>query len=145
MVSNGDGSYEEATQMSHDADGDESAALGGIGPVRLIHLRPGVPCVRVHGRLDSITASEVRQFVYEVLTAGPWAVVLELRAVTDLAADAVPPLVELASYAGEADIGLYLVTADPLLDQAFAAAGVSQLFEIHPSIDCALGAMGEPP
>ena len=145
MVSNGDRSHAEVAHVSHDADGEESAALGGGGPVRLIHLRPGVPCVRVHGRLDSITAPGVRQFVFELLTARPWAVVLDLCAVTDLAANAVSALVELASYAGEVDIGLYLVAAGPLLHQALATAGVSQLFEIHPTIDRALGAMGWPP
>jgi anti-sigma B factor antagonist len=81
--------------------------------VRLGHLRAGVPCVHVQGRLDHATASGVQQVVLGLLAAAPWAVVLDLRALTGLTPDAVPALVELACHAGEADIGLYLVTAAP--------------------------------
>ena len=98
----------------------------------------------VHGRLDHTTAPGIRQIVVDLLAAAPWAVVLDLRTLTGLTPDAVPALIELASRAGEADIGLYLVT-DPIVDQTLAAAGVSELFEVHPTIDSALRAMGRPP
>jgi hypothetical protein len=54
----------------------------------------------------------------------------------------VAALVEIACLAGEADIGLYLVAADRPVVQALAAAGVRELFELHPSVDDALRAMG---
>ena len=130
--------------MGHDADGDEFAAWWAHPVVRLGHLRAGVPCVHVQGRLDHATASGVQQVVLGLLAAAPWAVVLDLRALTGLTPDAVPALVELACHAGEADIGLYLVTADPLVVQALAAVGVRPLFDIHPTTDSALQAMSWP-
>ncbi|MHC8501906.1 STAS domain-containing protein [Pseudonocardia bannensis] len=98
----------------------------------------------MQGRLDHTTAPAVQKFVLEVLATSPWAVVLDLRALTDLAPDAVPALVELAYVAGDADIGLYLVTTDPVVAHVLAAASVHRLFEIHPDIDSALRTMGQP-
>jgi hypothetical protein len=81
---------------------------------------------------------------HQVPAAAPRAVVLDLGALSGLTPNAVPALVELARHAGEADIGLYLVTADRLVVQALAAAGVRRLFEVHPGIDSALRAMSRP-
>jgi anti-sigma B factor antagonist len=131
--------------MSHDVDGDGSAAPGGSPFVRLGHLRPGVPCVHVQGRLDQSVVPEFQHCVLGLLAAAPWAVVLDLRALTGLAPSAVAALVELARHAGEADIGLYLVAADHPVVQALAAGGVRRLFEIHHSTDSALRAMKPPP
>jgi anti-sigma B factor antagonist len=130
--------------MGADADGDEWAPCGRDSLVRVVHLRPAVPVVHVQGCLDHTTAPAVQKFVLEVLATSPWAVVLDLRALTDLAPDAVPALVELACVAGDADTGLYLVTTDPVVAHVLAAAGVHRLFEIHPDIDSALRTMGRP-
>ena len=130
--------------MGADADGDEWAPWGRDSLVRVVHLRPEVPLVHVQGCLDHTSAPAVQNFVLEVLATSPWAVVLDLRALSDLASDAVPALVELAAVAGDADIGLYLVTSDRMVADVLAAAGVHQLFEIHPEIDSALRTMGRP-
>ena len=143
-MSNGDESFEEVAQMGAEANGDEWAPQGRDSLVRVVHLRPTVPAVHVQGCLDHTTAPAVQKFVLEVLATSPWAVVLDLRALTDLAPDAVAALVDLASVAGDADIGLYLVAADPVVADVLAAAGVHQLFEIHPDIDSALRTMGRP-
>lgn len=98
----------------------------------------------MQGCLDHTTAPAVQNFVLEVLATPPRAVVLDLRALTDLAADAVPALVDLACVAGDADIGLCLVTTDPVVAHVLAAAGEHELFEIHPDIGSALRTMGRP-
>jgi anti-sigma B factor antagonist len=137
-------SFEEVAQMGHDVNGD-GAALGGSPFVRLSHLRPGVPCLHVQGRLDPAAVPGFQHFVLGLLAAAPWAVVLDLRALTSLAPDAVAAMVELARHAGEGDIGLYLVAAGRPVVQALADGGVRQLFEIHHSTDSALRAMSRPP
>lgn len=124
------------------ADGDQWAPGERDSPVRLVHLRPAVPLVQVQGCLDHTTATALHTFALAVLALSPWAVVLDLRALTGLAPDAVPSLVELACVAGGADIGLYLVTADPEVADVLAAAGVDRLFEIHSDPDSALRTMG---
>ena len=130
--------------MGAEANGDEWAPRGRDSLVRVVHLRPEVPVVHVQGCRDHTSAPGVQKFVLEVLATSPWAVELDLRALTDVAPDAVPALVELAAVAGDADIGLYLIATDPVVAHVLAAAGVHQLFEIHPDIDSALRTMGWP-
>ncbi|MDT7703774.1 MAG: anti-sigma factor antagonist [Pseudonocardiales bacterium] len=132
--------------MGYGVGGDGSVAPeGGSSPVRLSHLRPGVPCVHVQGRLDDAAVPGFQHLVRGLLDAAPWAVVLDLRALTGLAPGAVAALVELARHAGEADIGLYLVAVDRPVARALAAGGVHRLFEIHRSVDSALRAMSRRP
>ena len=130
--------------MGHDVGDDGFAAPGGNPCARVSQLRPRVPCVHVQGSLDHVTVPKFQHFVLELLAAAPWAVVLDLRAVTGMVPSAVAVLVELACHAGEADIGLYLVAADRPVVQALAADGVRRLFEIHHSTDSALRAMSLP-
>ena len=123
--------------MIHNSEGQERDVS-----IRLTFPRPGVPCVHVQGGLAHATAPGLRECVVELLAAAPWGIVLDLRALTDLSPHGVAALVEIACLAGEADIGLYLVAADRPVVQALAAAGVRELFELHPSVDDALRAMG---
>jgi anti-anti-sigma regulatory factor len=73
--------------------------------------------------------------------AAPWAIVVDLSALSVLKPDVVPTLVHVACRAGEADIGLCLVTADHTVNGALATAGVHDLFEIHPTTEAALRAL----
>ncbi|WP_410479406.1 STAS domain-containing protein, partial [Pseudonocardia sp. H11422] len=130
--------------MGHGVGGDGSAAPWGSPRVRLSHLRPGVACVHVQGRLDHAAVPGFQHVVLGLLAAAPWAVVLDLRAVTGLAPGAGAALVELVGHAGEADIGLNLVAADRRVVQALATAGVRRLVEIHPSTPSALRTMSRP-
>jgi anti-anti-sigma factor len=100
-----------------------------------------VPVVRASGCLDRLTAPDLRQVLDEQLDAAPWAIVVDLSAVSVLQPDAVPTLVDVAHSAGEADIGLCLVAVDGIVDGALAAAGVHDLFEIHPTMEAALDAL----
>jgi anti-anti-sigma regulatory factor len=104
-------------------------------------LRPGVPIVRVRGRLDSATAGELLQVAGRCIDASPWAIVVDLTTVSELRAASVLTLVDVAHRAGIADIGLYIVTSGGAVDHVLDAETVG-LFDIHHSIDSAVQAMG---
>jgi anti-anti-sigma factor len=115
------------------ADADGPAGAPGILTLRLDHLRVGVPVVHAGGCLDHRTAPGLQH----LLDAAPWAIVIDFSALDVLKPDAVQTLVHVAYCAGEADVGLCLVTADHTVTGALASAGVHELFEIHPSTEAA--------
>jgi len=125
--------------MYTDADGP--AVTPGTLSLRLDHLRAGVPVVHASGCLDHMTAHALQHLLDDQLAAAPWAVVIDLSALSVLKPDAVPTLVHVACRAGEADIGLCLVTADHTANGALATAGVDGLFEIYPTTEAALRAL----
>jgi anti-anti-sigma factor len=100
-------------------------------------LRPGVPLVRVRGRLDLAAADTLRLVVDECLDHSPWAIVLDLSALVELRDGAVQALVDLACRAGQADIGLYLVTTDTVVENVLDDGETKDLFDIHHSIESA--------
>jgi anti-anti-sigma factor len=100
-------------------------------------LRPGVPLVRVRGRLDLAAAETLRLVVDECLDHSPWAIVLDLSALVGLRDGAVQALVDLAYRAGLADIGLYLVTTDTVVENVLDDGETKDLFDIHHSIESA--------
>jgi anti-anti-sigma factor len=114
------------------ADADGPAGPLSILTLHLDHLRAGVPVVHASGCLDHGTAPGLQHVLGGQLAAAPWAIVLDLSALCVLKPDAVPTLVHVAYCAGEADIGLCLVTADHTISGTLATAGVHELFEIHP-------------
>jgi anti-anti-sigma factor len=121
--------------MHTDADVPEVLTL------RLDHLRAGIPLVHASGSLDQRTAPRLREVFDEQLAASPWAVVIDLSAVLTVERGAVPVLVEIASCAGEADVGLCLVSGDREVERVLATARVRELFEIHSNHESALGAL----
>jgi anti-anti-sigma factor len=125
--------------MCTDADGP--AGTPGTLTLRLDHLRAGVPVVHASGCLDHRTAPDLQHLLDDQLAVAPWAIVIDLSALSVLAPDAVPTLVQAACRAGKADIGLCLVTADHTINGALATAGVHKLFEIHPTTEAALRAL----
>ena len=120
---------------------DGSGPGGAPGPltIRLNYLRVGVPVVHVGGRLDQLTAPDFQHVLKDQLAAAPWAIVLDLSALSVLEPGAVPTLAHVARCAGEADIGLYLV-ADSTLSRTLATAA-PELFEIHPTTEAAINAL----
>jgi anti-anti-sigma regulatory factor len=104
-------------------------------------LRPGVPIVRVRGRLNSATAGELMLVAGRCLDTSPWALVIDLTGLSDLRAGAVSTLVDLAKRAGPADIGLYLVTSGGAVDLMLDAEAAG-LFDIHHSVESAVRALG---
>jgi anti-anti-sigma factor len=100
-------------------------------------LRPGVPLVRVRGRLDLAAADTLRLVVDECLDHSPWAIVLDLSALVGLRDGAVQALVDLACRAGQADIGLYLVTTDTVVENVLDGGETKDLFDIHHGIESA--------
>jgi anti-anti-sigma regulatory factor len=121
------------------ADADGHAVSPGTLTLRLDHLRAGVPVVHASGCLDQMTAPGLQQVLDEQLTTAPWAIVVDLSALSVLKPDAVPTLVHVACRAGEADIGLCLVTVGHTANGALGAA--AELFEIYPTTEAALRAL----
>jgi anti-anti-sigma factor len=117
---------------------EEQPTLG----VEAEQLRPGVPLVRVRGRLDLPAADSLRLVVDKVLDDRPWAVVLDMSALVEMGGGAVQPLVELAYHAGKTDIGLYLVTAGGAIDHVLGNGQTEGLFDIHHSLESAERALG---
>jgi anti-sigma B factor antagonist len=120
---------------------DEPAGPPGTLTLRLDHLRAGVPGVHASGCLDRTTAPDLQHVLDDQLAAAPWAIVIDLSAVSVLEPTAVPTLVQIAYRAGEADIGVCLVTADSAVKGALATMGVEKLFEIHSTTEAALRAL----
>jgi anti-anti-sigma factor len=119
-------------------DAGEPANVSGTLVLQLDHLPAAVCLVRVSGCLDRTTLPELSHVLDEELAAAPAAIVIDLSALSVITPDAVPALVRVAYRAGDADIGLCLVSADPTVNGALALAGVDDLFEIHQSVRAGL-------
>jgi len=98
-------------------------------------LRPGVPLVRVWGWLDGPAGVGLRLILDRCLDGSPWAVVVELSALSGSRAAAASPLVEIASRAATTDIGLYLVTTGGAVDRVLGDRETGELFDIHHSVE----------
>ncbi|NMH96792.1 STAS domain-containing protein [Pseudonocardia sp. K10HN5] len=97
--------------------------------------------VHASGRLDRATALRLRQLLDDQLAAAPRAIVLDLTSVSVVEPDGVETLDYVARRAGEADIGLGLVTVDGAVIRALATAGVDALFDVYPSTEAARRAL----
>jgi len=84
----------EAFAMCADADGP--AGTPGTLTLRLGHLRAGVPVVHASGRLDGMTAPGLQHLLDDQLATEPWAIVVDLNALSVLKSEAVPTLVHVA-------------------------------------------------
>ncbi|WP_239028318.1 STAS domain-containing protein [Pseudonocardia acidicola] len=109
--------------------------------LRLDHLRGDAVIVHASGRLDRATALRLRQLLDDQLAAAPRAIVLDLTSVSVVEPDGVETLDYVARRAGEADIGLGLVTVDGAVIRALATAGVDALFDVYPSTEAARRAL----
>ncbi len=107
--------------------------------------RPAVALVHVTGPLNEATAEQLRRHLDEHFEERPWAIVLDLTAVSSIKRGAVPSLADAAGRAGRTDVGFYLVVADHLLEQALAGDGLVALFDVHASVDSALRTLGGRP
>jgi anti-sigma B factor antagonist len=121
-------------------DDGESAHTPATLTIRLEQLRPGVRMIHVGGGLDQATAPALRRLIAEQLEASPWAILLDLSAVSALETSGIATLISTATRAAQADIGLYLVLPDGELRKTLRSAGVYELFEIHPSAEAAMRA-----
>jgi anti-sigma B factor antagonist len=110
--------------------------------IQLSFLRLAVPLVQVSGPLNEVAAEHLQCHLDEHLDATPWAIVLDLTAVSGIEPTAVHVLADVARRAGREDVGFYLVAADHLLDEALDGDGLAALFDVHASIDSALRTLG---
>jgi hypothetical protein len=76
--------------------------------VRLDYLRAGVPAIHASGCLSHRMAPELPRVLDDELATAPRAIVFDLNALSVLAPDAVPTLVDIAHRVGQADIGVGL-------------------------------------
>ena len=104
-------------------------------------LRPGVPMVRAHGRLDRATVGELWTAIDRCVDASPWAVVVDLTGLSELRAGAVPKLVDVARRAAAAQIGLHFVTTGEVVDQVLAGPPADGLLVVHHSVEAAENAL----
>jgi anti-anti-sigma regulatory factor len=98
-------------------------------------LWPGVPLLQAQGDLMPTTAATLLGRLDSEFAEDPWALVLDLSAVSALHSAVVPALVDVATRAGDADIGLYLLVSGDVVPSALEAAGVLDLFELHSDLD----------
>lgn len=97
--------------------------------------------VRVSGHVDGDGTAEMRRHLAEQLSAPSDVLVVDLREVTGIDADAVDALIATAAVAGEWDIGFCLVAQDGgAVQGALGAAEATELFEVFPSVSEALSA-----
>ena len=105
-------------------------------------LRPGVPIVHARGTLDRTTVGELRRAVGLCLATSPWAVVVDLTALSELQPGALPGLVDVARRARCGHVGLHLVTAGGAADDVLGAVPPCDRFTVHRSVPAAEQALG---
>jgi anti-anti-sigma regulatory factor len=125
--------------MTEGSGGGSSAASEPTVTV-LDGPRSGARLLRPTGMLDEATGRALQRLAAAVLAEAPPFVLVDLSEIDAVTADGVAALVHIAEIAGEADIGLAVVTADGQR-AAFAEGGVHDLFELYETVDEALEAM----
>jgi anti-anti-sigma regulatory factor len=105
-------------------------------------LQPGVPLVRARGRLDRITARDLRRVVEQCLATTPWAIVIDLTHVTELRASALPKLGRMVEHVRAEFVGLHFVTNGGAVDGLLAGPSAGKGLVIHHSIAAAQLALG---
>lgn len=105
--------------------------------LRSDQFEAGVPVIHAAGCLDPVAALELRRRLDDQLAARPRAIVLDLSLMSVREPDAVQVLDHVARRAGEADIGMGLVTVDSAVIWALVTAGIDELFDSYPTIEAA--------
>lgn len=100
----------------------------------------GARLLRQKGMLDEAAGRALQRLAAVVLAGTPPFVLVDLSEIDAVTADGVAALVHIAETAGEADIGLAVVTGDGPR-AAFVEGGVHDLFELYETVDEALEAM----
>lgn len=112
--------------------------------VRFVMVR-GVPVSHVAGEIDMATVDAVR---YELLT---WLddassdVVIDLTGVTFMASAGLALLLDAAQHAQRCGVAFTLVAAHRAVLLPLRAAGMADLFTVHPNPDQAVHAVRSPP
>lgn len=104
--------------------------------VEVQRLPTGKSIIRVGGELIRDAPSKLTRILEEELMRVPSPLVLDLSAVTHVAATGVDFLVSAATAAGESDISFCLVGVEGrCVGAALAAAELTELFEVFPSVN----------
>jgi anti-anti-sigma factor len=117
-------------------DGDKVSRQSEADSVEVQRFPTGKSVVRVGDDLIGDAASQLTRTVEEELMRAPSPLVLDLSAVTHITAAGVDALVSAATAAGESDISFCLVGVDGRsVGAALAAAELTELFEVFPSVN----------
>jgi anti-anti-sigma regulatory factor len=131
-----------------DGAGEEWSVIDGSGGgaaseptvTVLDGVRPGARLLRPTGALGETGGRVLQRVAAAVLAGAPPFVVLDLSEVDAVTVDGVAALVHIAETAGEADIGLAVVTGEAPR-AAFVEGGVHDLFDLYETVAEALKAM----
>jgi anti-anti-sigma factor len=93
------------------------------------------PVLKIFGEVDVSNAASMTAAISDILERSDH-LVIDLDEVTFMDSRALAVLIRASQRATEK--GLRLVTATPRLIQLFQLSGVSDLFEVYPSVDAAI-------
>ncbi|HLG66302.1 MAG TPA: STAS domain-containing protein [Acidimicrobiales bacterium] len=100
----------------------------------------GPPVVEVKGEIDVATAPALRERLNAQVDAGWPTVLVDLLDVTFLDSTALGVLVGALKRCREAGGNLRVVMAEPRILKVFEITGLTDIFQIFPSVDAALQA-----
>ena len=106
----------------------------------LDHLRVDSRLIRVRGPFDGQMAAELHFMVaLELLALEIDILVLDVRDLTEFSAVDARTILRIADDLAAADVGLSLLGPNSLVEGALDRAGGCSLFEMHTTVDGALG------
>ncbi len=114
----------------------------GIEPlveVTVEPARPGVVLVRARGEIDLFGAPELQRNVEQQLAVASEAVVLDLGGVSFMGSSGLAVLVAGRDTASRYQVELRVVASTRAVLRPLACTGLSDMFDIYPSVEAALG------
>ncbi len=103
------------------------------------HDVDGVVRIAVSGEVDVATAPVLREQLYEAVDGSDGTVIVDLLAVTFLDSTALGVLIGARERGEALGRSLRLVLKEPRLVKIFEITGLTELFEIFPTVDEAVG------
>ncbi|MBV8933169.1 MAG: STAS domain-containing protein [Kutzneria sp.] len=124
--------------------GDTTPAKTGLVTVDVEHGRDAV-IVHVAGEVDMATAPEVSEALYEVITASPRALVIDLTEVSFLASSGLQMLTDVRQAVDAAGVPLWLAAQSRPVLRSMEITGVLDAFAVLPSVSAVLAAIADIP
>jgi anti-anti-sigma factor len=126
-------------------DGERKPDQSRLIAIDVRRLPADTTVVQVCGDLTGDATAAMQRTVGEELSRSPQQLIVDLSAVTSIDVGGINALSSAAGIAGEADISFCLVDpqGDPV-GAALAAARLSELFEVFPTVSDAMSGHGRP-
>ena len=100
--------------------------------------RAGSSVISVRGEVDIATATRFREFLEASIEGDPDAVVIDLTGVTFIDSTGLGVLIGARKRCDAAGHSLRLVVSEPRILKVFEITGLTELFEIHPTLALAV-------